>query len=120
MRKSGLGRADAQLVLRHMLRRNLLVTKDGDRVTFEEMVRSQAWRPQAPLEQRPPSNFMVNNNGNVGEQPFAPWPTFGTCDTTFVRPDQSVDLPAAPKLSMGSIGSASGDGLTLLSSIAGV
>ena len=123
MHKSGLGRADAQLVLRHMLQRKLIVTKDGDRITFEQMVRSQAWRPQAPLEQRP--NFSVNNNAPVGEQPFgeqpsAPWPTFGSCDPTLVRRDESLDLHVAPKLSSESVGSsASSDGLELLSSLAG-
>lgn len=120
MRKSGLGRADAQLVLRHMLRGKLLVTSDGGRVPFEEMVRSQAWRPQLPLEPRPPSDFMLNNNTPAGEQPFAPWPTFGASDPHLAPPDESLEsLPVSPKLSVES-GSSSGDGLALLSSIASV
>ena len=122
MRKSGLGRADATLVLRHMLSRKLLVSSDGDRVTFEEMVRSQAWRPQLPLEPRPPSDFMLNNNTRAGEQPFAPWPTFGASDRSSGAepPDEGLEsLPVSPKLSVES-GWSSGDGLALLSSIASV
>merc|ERR1712166_16505 len=125
MRKSGLSEADAKLVLRHMVGRSQLVTKDGDQVTFEQMVRSQEWRHQLPLEPRASSNFMLNKDATAG----APWPALAVRTHAFAPLDDSseslpVSLSVSPKESMDSLASvspsASGDGLALLSSIASV